>query len=691
MPAKDLRFRFVSLVLFILGMAIRIDAETTTVLTLEKPDTPGKVVFQYDSEIGVMLSEWIAEPCATPWVTPETAIPLLHIEGTAEDGTAKTLKFGAWQGWTQTSKPMGAGRIRHTLTLWNAQYLVKHLIESFGSAPILRFHTEIEILKDDPGTVPILHSAPTLRLGLNTSGTKVTAIKNRSLTFAFENQELQTGEKCVFNAGPHSGQHEMDNPWFLLQRQTTGDIVFGGIEWSGYWQTEVQRKNDGTTILEAGLAPGKIGATLKTGKTFITPEVFIGAAKGGLDEAGNVLRPWLESYILPPPPEWARGPIYNSWYAFRWDFSEQDALDNIALAQELGLTTFVFDAGWYAGVGDWRSNPERFPNGIKPLINEIHSRGMRAGLWICFQLVAPDHPILKEHPEWAVEPKFIVPFMGDAVLLQLGREDVQAWILEQLEIVAGYGPDWIKYDQDFMPPEMEGSHYEHVRGFYAILDAFHKKHPNIVWETCMSGGQISDIGALSRSVSLWMSDGGASDEKKAETNRHQIRDASVLYPTHFLQRWTNRPEELPWDPELVRWAFRCAMPGTWGICADMRKWRPELLALAKEEVLTAKRLNARKRNALIFRTELTNPGWEALEFLQPREGDAALVLYRTDSTAKQTLIRLRGLESDAVYHVISDDLNLEVKPTGAQLAEGLEIFVGDARSAILWVNRNETF
>ena len=41
------------------------------------------------------------------------------------------------------------------------------------------------------------------------------------------------------------------------------------------------------------------------------------------------------------------------------------------------------DDGWFrqrkddhAGLGDWYVNPKKFPNGLKPLIDKVHSLGM---------------------------------------------------------------------------------------------------------------------------------------------------------------------------------------------------------------------------------------------------------------------------------------------------------------------------
>ena len=67
---------------------------------------------------------------------------------------------------------------------------------------------------------------------------------------------------------------------------------------------------------------------------------------------------------------------------------------DMSSAAALGAELFVVDAGWYAGsndggpadftagLGSWRPDPARFPDGLRPLADYAHSLGMRLGIWI---------------------------------------------------------------------------------------------------------------------------------------------------------------------------------------------------------------------------------------------------------------------------------------------------------------------
>lgn len=62
----------------------------------------------------------------------------------------------------------------------------------------------------------------------------------------------------------------------------------------------------------------------------------------------------------------------------------------------MGVELFVVDDGWFigrnddtAGLGDWYVDPEKFPNGMNELIDEVHRLGMKFGLWIEPEMVNP--------------------------------------------------------------------------------------------------------------------------------------------------------------------------------------------------------------------------------------------------------------------------------------------------------------
>ena len=78
-------------------------------------------------------------------------------------------------------------------------------------------------------------------------------------------------------------------------------------------------------------------------------------------------------------------------------------------AAKLGVELFVMDDGWFgkrnndhAGLGDWYVNPQKFPQGLKPLIDHVNGLGMDFGLWVEPEMVNADSDLYRAHPDWVI-------------------------------------------------------------------------------------------------------------------------------------------------------------------------------------------------------------------------------------------------------------------------------------------------
>lgn len=110
------------------------------------------------------------------------------------------------------------------------------------------------------------------------------------------------------------------------------------------------------------------------------------------------------SASLPEPPVgWC------SWYYFsssdyKGDLREEDIRQNLeslhALRPELPADLVQIDDGFESQVGDWFSFSGGFPNGVKPLADEIRAAGFTPGLWLAPFIVHPHSHLASEHPEW---------------------------------------------------------------------------------------------------------------------------------------------------------------------------------------------------------------------------------------------------------------------------------------------------
>lgn len=93
-----------------------------------------------------------------------------------------------------------------------------------------------------------------------------------------------------------------------------------------------------------------------------------------------------ENLALTPPMGW------NSWNTFGTDINEQlvkdiaDAFVDLGL-KDAGYDYLVLDDGWMARERDENYNlvpdPKKFPNGMKAVVDYVHSKGLKFGIYNC--------------------------------------------------------------------------------------------------------------------------------------------------------------------------------------------------------------------------------------------------------------------------------------------------------------------
>lgn len=125
----------------------------------------------------------------------------------------------------------------------------------------------------------------------------------------------------------------------------------------------------------------------------------------GLRRFGKAEGLWNQVRHAPPflPHGW------DSWSThYQHDISEAELLRELdVLDQQLkryGWKHFAIDAGWEQAQGDWEPDAAKFPQGMAWFAEQIHARGMTAGLWVAPFSVARTAQLAKAHPEWLREP-----------------------------------------------------------------------------------------------------------------------------------------------------------------------------------------------------------------------------------------------------------------------------------------------
>jgi alpha-galactosidase len=195
----------------------------------------------------------------------------------------------------------------------------------------------------------------------------------------------------------------------------------------------------------------------------------------------------------------------------------------IDLAADLGVEVFFLDASWYSGptaswfetVGDWNVDRARFPDGLAPIREHAHKRGMLFGLWMDAERLGDQSQMAKTHPQWLAKAYDGQRYLGD--MLDLTNPEAAAWMEAQIErVITENQMEFFRLDMNvgsigpgaytLRDGGVENSYWRYYEAFYAIYDRLRAKFPDVIFEHCAAGGGRTDIAAISRFAHTWVAD-----------------------------------------------------------------------------------------------------------------------------------------------------------------------------------------
>lgn len=146
---------------------------------------------------------------------------------------------------------------------------------------------------------------------------------------------------------------------------------------------------------------------------------------------------------------------YTSWYNYYQNISEDIILRDLeAIGKRSDLVnTFQIDDGYQTAVGDWLSiDKKKFPNGMKPVADKIHEKGLKAGIWLAPFGAQRGSKIATEHPDWLVKNKKGKPITvganwGGFYPLDIDNQQARDYIKGVFDVVLNqWGFDLVKLD-----------------------------------------------------------------------------------------------------------------------------------------------------------------------------------------------------------------------------------------------------
>jgi hypothetical protein len=500
-------------------------------------------------------------------------------------------------------------------------------------------------------------------------------------------------------------------PWSMMERDNAShDGWYVGIEFSG--RTRITLQRDAASVSgAAGLnpEPGPFRTRLEPQEIFTTPTVFVGGFSGGMDGAGNVLRPWIRE-ALNNPLTWKSAsypPLVSNSWGSGMQIDEALAHRMIRDSAELGLELFGVDAGWFRGVGDWYPDAKKFPQGFDPIVADAHQHGLKFGLWVDWaQAGIDDHPGALNANNAGVKDWLVadVPpgwhpadFVGRAT--DLGFPPMRDYARREVNrIITDYHLDMLEHDGYLVAKNCDRSDHPHapasspqmstvegngihmpnasnstdvsyhaVRAYYDIYAQMRQEHPGLLFEICNDGGRMVDFGSAAHGDYF-----SITDSYDPLSNRRAFYDTSHVLPAAMLEDYV---EKWPTPKiENFRYMLRSGMMGMLTVMQDTNAWSAEEHAAAKAEFALYKtKLRLLVRDAHLFHVSPRPDGvhWDGVEYFDPERGSGVVYAFR-GSTADEGehAFSLQGLRAEKQYRLhFEDGSAADTSVSGRQLLE----------------------
>lgn len=472
-------------------------------------------------------------------------------------------------------------------------------------------------------------------------------------------------------------------PYFNIEWPGGGMIAV--IGWPGQWAARFAREGSNAVRVRAGQEMTRF--VLHPGEEVRTPLIVLQSWQGDRIAAQNAWRRWMLAFNVPrvrgelPSPQHTPCSSHQYEEMIKADEASQINFIDRYLEEGFKIDYWWMDAGWYVNktgwpnTGTWEVDRSRFPRGLRAISDHAHSKSVKTIVWFEPERVTPGTKLFVEHPEWLLSKD------SGQRLFDLGNPDARSWLVEhvssliRLEGIDLYRNDFnmdpLPYWRAADPPDRQGiTEIRYVTGFLAYWDELRRRFPNMLIDTCASGGRRIDIETLRRSVPLLRSDWIFEPESQQQH-------------TYGLASWV--PYYGTGTRDIDPYIFRSNMCPAINTCWDMR--RRDL------DYNLARRLVEQWRSVAPYYSgdyypltgyHIGSDVWMAWQFDRPDLGEGMVQVFRRAGSSYETArFPLRGLVPEATYEVRDLDAGSPVRLTGRELSvRGLPVSISQLPGAL---------
>ncbi|MDO4273780.1 MAG: alpha-galactosidase [Eubacteriales bacterium] len=522
---------------------------------------------------------------------------------------------------------------------------------------------------------------------------------------AVKTRRLEHGVQSIYSMRGCSSNNY--NPFIALKRPNTdennGEVYGFSLVYSGNFLAQAEVDTYDVTRVMMGIHPRGFSWTLKEGESFQTPEaVFVYSSKG-LNKMSQVYHELYRTRLARG--KWrdeVRPILINNWEATYFNFNEDKILTIAEKAKTLGIELFVLDDGWFgkrdddtSSLGDWYPDLDKLPDGISGIAEKINKLGMKFGLWFEPEMVNKDSDLYRRYPQWLLETPDRQSSHGrNQFVLDFSKSEVVDHIYGMMEkILSEAAVSYVKWDMNRcmtevystgMDAEYQGKvMHRYILGVYDLYDRLTKRFPEVLFESCASGGARFDPGMMYYAPQCWTSD----DTDAVERLKIQY-GTSMVYPLSSMGAHVSAvPNHQLLRSTPLNTRANVAYFGTFGYELDLNTLTGEEQKEVAEQVAFMKEYRKLIQQGTFYRLVSPfedNGNVTAWMVVSDDKKEALVGYYRTlqEVNTGYRRLKLRGLDECLSYQVtIKKEITVKDTVThGGDELMHVGLFVSDASS-----------
>lgn len=498
-------------------------------------------------------------------------------------------------------------------------------------------------------------------------------------------------------------------PYWNMEYGDGGVLI--AIGWAGQWQASFCKTGNGNSTKTVFInGQQTFHSYLKPGEKARTPITAVVKYDGrDNDRAANLWRRFMidcnmptvvkehEKKTVPPMILGTTHEYFNEMTGTN-EKEQIEALRHF-LKNGADLDIWWMDAGWYYGAdgktgigsewwntGSWQMDTERFPTSLALLAKCAQENGVGTMLW--FEPERVGYKNLLKTDGSTLDPDWVF----SSGLVDYSKEECVDWLIARITSTLKT-IDASVYREDFnMGPlstwnEVNSADTDragltenlHIQGHFRLWQAIKDAFPNIVIDSCASGGRRNDFETMRYAVPLHRTDQVYGDSSLQQCYTYAM---SAWIPYFGSKADSDVPDDSVYrtqysDKYALRRALVPSMEYNYSPY-DPIDWYKVEKSGAEQRKVSCYYYADYYRLTDYSRSEDT---WMAWEYYIPEQGHGYANIWRRSQAQPTQRIYLKGLNADALYDVWFEDRNCHaVYPGDVLMYTGIEVTLPSYRS-----------